>query len=107
MLLAKNVKHSDTNLNGETILHLAIEKNNIMLIEKLLNLGLDINSKDNNGVTPLHLAVMKAKNMSVIEFLLKNGADKNIKTLFGETVYDLALENEILNNLNVNIKILK
>ena len=45
--------------------------------------------------------------MSVIEFLLKNGADKNIKTLFGETVYDLALENEILNNLNVNIKILK
>ena len=107
MLLAKNVKHSDTNLNGETILHLAIEKNNIMLIEKLLNLGLDINSKDNNGVTPLHLAVMKAKNMSVIEFLLKNGADKNIKTQFGETVYDLALENEILNNLNVNIKILK
>ena len=106
-ILAKNVKHSDTNLNGETILHLAIEKNNIMLIEKLLNLGLDINSKDNNGVTPLHLAVMKAKNMSVIEFLLKNGADKNIKTPFGETVYDLALENEILNNLNVNIKILK
>ena len=107
MLLAKNVNHSNCNLNGETVLHLAIEKNNIMLLEKLLNLGLDINSKDNNGITPLHLAVMKAENMSVIEFLIKNGADKNLKTLFGETAFDLALENEILNNLNINIKILK
>jgi len=107
ILLAKNVNHSNSNLNGETALHLAIEKNNIMLLEKLLNLGLDINSKDNNGITPLHLAVMKAENMSVIEFLIKNGADKNLKTLFGETAFDLALENEILNNLNINIKILK
>ena len=107
ILLQIGVETKDLNSKGETIFHLAIEKNNTSLLEKFIQLGLDINKADKNGLTPLHLAVMKAKNMEIIEFLVKHGGDIKAKTNFGETAYDLALENELLNKTKANIKILK
>ena len=49
---------------------------------------------------------MKAKNLEIISFLLNNGADKNIKTLFDESAYDLASENELLKKANIDLKLL-
>ena len=107
ILLEVGVETKDLNSKGETIFHLAIEKNNTSLLEKFINIGLDINKADKNGMTPLHCAAMKAKNLEIVEFLIQHGGDKKAKTNFGETAYDLALENEILNKTNANIKILK
>lgn len=66
-----------------------------------------MNSKNKEGITPLHLAVMKAKDTSIINYLLSIGADKTAKTDFDESVYDLASENELLKKQKVNINFLK
>ncbi|MDE0536067.1 hypothetical protein OU788_07500 [Tenacibaculum sp. L6] len=50
---------------------------------------------------------MQANNTDVINYLLSIGADKSITTDFEETVYDLAKENEVLKNQNININFLK
>lgn len=47
-------------------------------LDTVCGLGLDINQKDNNGWTPLHVA---SKNLSTgyIRILLQNGADKSLR----------------------------
>ena len=47
------------------------------------------------------MAVMTAKKLDVVHFLLSKGADKNLTTDLGETVYELAQENEALKGMNV------
>ena len=79
-----------------SILFTAIQKENEFLIEQALKAGVDINSKDGNGNTPLQLAAMKSNNVHFLKFLVEKGADKTITTEFGETAYDLASENEQL-----------
>ena len=50
---------------------------------------------------PLQIAVMTAKNLEVVHFLINKGADKSLTTDLGETIYDLAKENEALKQINV------
>ncbi|OEK09566.1 hypothetical protein A8C32_12750 [Flavivirga aquatica] len=87
---------------GNTIWHLAVKQHSIDLLEKLETLEVPVNKRNNEGYTPLHLAAMTAKNTSVLKHLLSVGADKTIKTDFEETVYDLARENEMLTQTNIN-----
>ena len=49
-------------------------------IEFLHSVGADINAKNRCGMIPLHLF---ADNKSVREFLIKNGADENVKDDYG------------------------
>ncbi|WP_440121146.1 ankyrin repeat domain-containing protein [Tenacibaculum sp. Ill] len=93
--------------NKNTLFHIAIEKNNIDLLKKINTLKIDVNAKNSEGLTPLHLAVMQANNTDVIKYLLSIGAKKSITTDFDETVHDLAKENEILNKKNIDINFLK
>ena len=44
--------------NGLTALHVAAGNNHLNIVEILLNRGIDINSKDNNGNTALHGACL-------------------------------------------------
>ena len=50
---------------------------------------------------------MRGNNDKIIKYLLLNGANKNVITDFGETVYDLAHENELFKKQNINITFLK
>ena len=50
---------------------------------------------------------MSSKDEKIITYLLSIGADKTIKTEFGESAYDLASENELLEQNNVSLEILK
>ncbi|NIJ43693.1 ankyrin repeat protein [Wenyingzhuangia heitensis] len=84
-----------------TLLHVAIEKGERKLIQKAMELGIDINQKNSDGLTPLHIAAMKAKDVKMLQMLLHKGADKSIKTDFDESVYDLAKENELLKNADI------
>ena len=86
----------------ETPLHIAISKREQKLIEKAFILGADINQKNSDGMTPLHLAAMKLKNVRTLKMLIKKGADKSILTEFKESAYDLAKENELLKNENIS-----
>ncbi|ARV14144.1 ankyrin repeat domain-containing protein [Polaribacter sp. SA4-12] len=86
----------------ESPLHIAISKREQKLIAKALTLGADVNQKNSDGITPLHLAAMKLKNVRTLKMLIKKGADKSILTEFEESAYDLAKENELLKNENIS-----
>ncbi|MDF3047405.1 MAG: hypothetical protein K0R73_523 [Candidatus Midichloriaceae bacterium] len=79
----------------------AIKKNDLELIKKLLESGVDINCKNYFGETPL-IALIPKFNEEIFEFLLENGADINAKSHNGETAFHKALSKydpEIVNKI--------
>jgi len=92
---------------GNTLYHLAIAKNDIALLKKISLLGIDINARNDEGLTVLHKAAMLARNDEILRYLVSAGADKNMETSFGETAYDLAGENDLLKQGNVSVDFLK
>lgn len=94
--------------DGNTLYHLAVAKNDLALVKWVHeNYKVDVNTKNKEGLTPLHKAIMIAKNDDIIKYLISIGADKKIATNFDETTFDLASENEILKKNNVSIDFLK
>jgi len=65
------------NIQYRPALHVAASLNNTKVINKLLDMGADINIQYNMGWTALHVAIFKA-NTTTVELLLANGADINI-----------------------------
>lgn len=93
--------------NNSNCLHLAVEKNDLKLVKMLEGFPTNINEKDADGLTSLHKAAMSGVDDSILKYLVFIGADKNIKTGFGETAFDLAQENEVLKMNNINVDFLK
>lgn len=92
---------------GGTLYHLAIEKNNLELLKAMQGLGIDVNAKNNEGLTPLHQAAMHVSSPDILEYLLSVGADKRILTGFDESAYDLASENEQLKANGASLEFLQ
>lgn len=93
--------------DGSTLLHAAVAKNDLKLVEKIVALNMDINVKNEDSLTALHKAALLAKDTQILEFLISKGADKSITTEFDETAFDLASENETLITKNVDLSFLK
>lgn len=93
--------------DGNTLYHLALDKNDLELLKRVQQFNIDINAKNNEGLTALHKAAMKASDTEVLKYLISIGADKSISTDFEESVYDLASENELLSQKNIAIDFLK
>ena len=93
--------------DGNSLVHIAVDKESPYLLEQALALEADLNRKNDNGLTPLHFAVMKAKSPDMVELLIAKGADRNIKTDFDESLYDLAIENELLKQSGFNLESLR
>ncbi|POR22482.1 hypothetical protein BWK58_10930 [Flavobacterium columnare] len=106
-LKEKGVDLKKTSKKGNTLYHLAVVKNDLEYLKKIEGLGIEINAKNEEGLTVLHKAVMVAKDEKIINYLLTLGADKKIKTDLDETVYSLAQENEILTKKQINLDFLK
>jgi ankyrin repeat protein len=107
-LLEKNglVINSPQN-SGNTLLHIATSKDNLALLKRLSSFNINVNKQNEDGLSALQIAAMTSKNIDIINYLISIGAHKNIKTAFGETIYDLALENEILMKNNIDLHFLK
>jgi hypothetical protein len=58
------------------------------VVDSLARAGKTINTKNNDGKTPLHLAIYY-ENSGTAEALLKNNADASIKDMSGNTPGDL------------------
>jgi ankyrin repeat protein len=93
--------------DGNTLYHLAAKENNMELLKAISNFEIPVNIINAEGLTALHLAAMKAKNNQLMKYLISLGADKNAKTEFEETAFDLATENELLLKENVELNFLK
>jgi ankyrin repeat protein len=83
--------------SGNTVLYEACRKNAppIQVIQPLIQAGLDINTNNKMGVTPLAIAVFEDCNVELIQFLLQNGADPNQPMFNGSTPLRLAMEKKV------------
>lgn len=83
LTILKNIK----NESGNSLLHIMINKRKLDIAEFLINqLNFDLNIKNNNGETPLHIAVFNAlkyfddiQNYDFLNYLYKVGYDGNIR----------------------------
>ncbi|EEH43161.1 uncharacterized protein PADG_07981 [Paracoccidioides brasiliensis Pb18] len=79
---------------GCNALHLAVShRGNSKLINLLLGMGMDIESRCNGGSTPLHFAVTVG-NVKAVQHLLDNGAKITTKDNQGRSVLQTAIENQ-------------
>ncbi|TXD49080.1 ankyrin repeat domain-containing protein [Polaribacter sp. IC073] len=85
-----------------TLLHIATERNNLPLLKRLAVFKINVNALNKENLSALQIAVMKAKDDKIIKYLLSINADKNVKTAFDESIFDLASENELLKKHNIN-----
>ena len=102
VLQEKGLDFTQNQSGNNNLYHLAVTKENVELLSKITSVKIDINAKNAEGLTPLHKAVMIAKNLDLVRFLIDNGANKGIETDFGESVYELAKENEALKGMDIN-----
>jgi len=88
-----NVKKlSCKHASGETLLHVAGRRVYLENIAYYLQMGCDINAKDNAGFTPLHEAVTKG-HLNCVKLLLEQGADPNEQSKDGTRPIHDASEN--------------
>lgn len=107
LLSLKNVDFTASQIKGNTLLHEAVKRNDFDLIKRVMKFDIPVNTKNNDGLTALHIAAMKSSTNKILKYLIENGADKSIRTDFDETVYDLAKENELLESNKINLNFLK
>ncbi len=107
LLQAEGLKLNTIQADGNTLYHYAANQNSMALLKRLSTFDIPINIVNNEGMTALHQAAMKADNTQMLKYLISLGANKKIKTDFEETVFDLASENEKLQKQNVELNFLK
>ena len=79
-----NQKH---NSYYNTALHLAVSQwfENIAIIKLLLEAGADVHAQDNDGSTPLYIAIDHMQSHAIIRLLQNHGADINAQDNNGDT----------------------
>ncbi|WP_370408819.1 ankyrin repeat domain-containing protein [Tenacibaculum dicentrarchi] len=102
LLETKGLQVDKAQKDGNTLYHLAVQKQHLVMLKFIKKYKIDINAKNKKGLTALQEAVLIAKNSVIIKYLIAQGANKNVKTAFQETLYDLAAENEVLKNTDIN-----
>ncbi len=76
-------------VNNEINLIDAVWYGSIDRVQTLLDMGVDVNAKDEFGWTALMTAVFQ-RHKEIAKVLIKNGADVNIKNKYGNTALTLA-----------------
>lgn len=93
--------------SGNNLYHFAAQAGSEQLVDIAKSNNLDINAVNTEGMSPIHLAALKANNTVLLTKLVELGADLSATTEFGETAFDLASENEVLNTLQTDLSFLK
>ena len=78
---------------GETPLHDAILDANIKRVEKLIELGANVNLQNDSDTTPLYIAIY-CKNEQIVRLLFAAGANINSQNQSGSTLLHNAIYNE-------------
>lgn len=78
--------------HGNSLLHHAVNKGKVDVMEHLIKEGFNIEAKDNYGYTPLHYAAKHGQAVA-IDILIEKGANMHAKDNSGYTPIKLAAEN--------------
>lgn len=84
------------NMMGETPIFLAARYQSLELIQIFVERGAKLHFTDNNGQSPLHIAVSyfntkeRERSIAILRLLLEGGADPYLKNDSGETAIDIA-----------------
>ena len=81
-----------------TMLHAAIDKGYVKVVEALLEYNADVNSAHEDGMTPLHLAAQRG-NAVISKMLLSKGANINAEATPLERLLLILQLKEILQKL--------
>ena len=91
MLIKYGADPNTRDINGCSLLHHAVAKGNIALVEYLLDRGADPDLRDAQAQAPLH-AALKTGNLDLLDRLLDRGADPDLVDTRGWTVLDRLAE---------------
>lgn len=79
------------NDNGDTLLMCAVEHRFNLIAEELIKLGIDVNNRNSIGWTALFFAVID-NNCTMVNTLLANGANPDVKNSLEDTTLHLAIK---------------
>ena len=79
-----------------TVFHHASSKENLKMIQFLLEQGYDMNAVDNEENTAFHFACFSG-NLNVVQFLLQQGFNMNVADNHGRNVFHYACSNANFN----------
>lgn len=91
-LINMGINVNEQDLWGQTVLHLAVMKNNKKLVEAVVDLGADVNMKDSVKKQPIHIAAENGWDC-VLELLIQKGADINAEDIYQSTPLHFAAWN--------------
>ena len=70
--------------DDEEALRQAVSEEDLEAVKRLIKKGADVNAKNENGKTPLNIAVVLGY-VEIAQLLIKKGADVNAKDIYGRT----------------------
>lgn len=70
-------------------LNVAISKGDLAKVQQLVEIGVDVNKKDERGKTPLMYAIL-FKQTEIVSYLLRKGADHKATDSNGISIYEYA-----------------
>jgi ankyrin repeat protein len=88
---AAGVRWSDTTMSTAKALGFAVEEDSVEAVRMLLDLGLDVNAADNQGMTAMHGAASRGAN-EIIKLLVARGG--RLDVLSKEEVREQTIDNE-------------
>nr|CAH0112680.1 unnamed protein product [Daphnia galeata] len=93
ILKMKQIDINGRDTNGRTILHCALNGNNVTIARHLLENGADPTVRDNDGVTPFDVAVINSEDIDLLDLILSNEKQVDIdeKNEFGMTALHMAM----------------
>lgn len=104
----RSVPSTTGSLAGTTILHLAIQCAERSVVEHILahaikdpEISIDVNARDKDGNTPLHLAAMLGQAEVVRLLLTQDGIDDTLVNIQGRSPLDIARNPEIFQQLQL------
>ncbi len=88
-------------------LNVAISKGDLAKVQQLVGIGVDVNKKDERGISPLMYAIL-FKQTDIVSYLIRNGADYRAEDKNGLTIADYAKQSkseEIIKLVNKALRI--